>query len=1471
MTYHLAALRFRSIGERSARFNDLTLDLTQPAADNGEPTAADSVVWLRNGGGKSSLLSLTYALILPRAQDFMGRSQNRQLADYIDNGDTSHTVAVWHPAVATTLLGDPEHVLITGAVYEWPDLRRPADGDASRLNTTWYTFYAVPGVVDHTTLPFTDTDGTPLRKAAFLTALRDLNAANPSMELAVVSTRQSDWEATLNSRGLDPELFRTQKEMNHVEGGVEDLFKFTTPAQFIDFLLDLTAPRDKVLTVADRLSVIADKVAAKPQMISERDFCRDTAAILTDLADAQQQIDTASQAAAEAASKAAHLAASFDAARVTADRQIADLDEKAADAEARRAAADSDRNRANDLAAQYRYRAAQFRHAQAQNDLADAQTAQQAAEAEAAAWKATPELADHAAHTAVLEQTRAAMLEEQREQAPLRRAHDDACTNLRSALDALADQEDAQATTSAAQADNLDQEADEHRATAATARTAETNALATATATRTRLDEHAAAVNAAVNAGLLRSPDADITAEVATLTTQRDAAHAERQRIRQQRAQRPAERSNLASQRLDLTTKRQRHEHDLTNEQTEHANLTARANSLTADPDVRAILEAGTGDTIDLWAEADTLTHRLTAVIEHAQAEIVRSRAAASDDQRISDAHARTGYLPTSLDAERIREALDQHGITSEPGWDHLRDNVNTTDLTQALHDPEITRVACGIVIHTHDADAAYRVLTAEDTATLSLVGVYTANDVAELLANPKGQPDIPPVWQQLHPGLTDKNDADAEVRGVHQREAERTERERAHNAQAAHARDLLAELRRLLTDCPHGHLDRLTANIEAHEDAITDLDMRLDGLTQQLADLETADADDTARENELTEAISHHEHTLTVLTQLAERTAQTPTWVEELHQAESAARTHGERATRATEQEASARAEANRLRITATEHRTHAAAYRAEAAQCVLLDPDSAAPTGSATATPLDTLRATYQQARDNHRAVASQSVLAEREKTASEALATIEAALSSIPAEVLTRARELLNTPAGQDPTQRRAAITAADAAVTIAASRVGEARGRVTTADAAVDEARQRAQQSRRAVPEEPTDAADADRMANEQEALGQTHAAARTAAETEAATYTAQAAEIRTRSENLRLLRHNLPDPTPGTVADPYDNTSTEAEAAAQDAIANVKATQEAVAVHEKTRTTLIGSVQRVANRYPEVRFTAKDRILNDPPEALAHQAADLVNQMNLRAATIDGALAEIATDQDIITVDLANLVSDALTTLKNAERHSQLPGTLGTWANKKFLTIRFDDISETDVRARIAQTIDDKVASGVKPEGMALLKASVHATAAPRGFAVKVLKPTTDVTPTSEDITRMGKWSGGEKLTVCVALYCTLAALRAANQGRRGQGGGALLLDNPIGRASHGTLVRLQRDVAAARNVQLIYTTGVKDPDAVSQFPNVIRLDNRPGRSQNRRFIVEEPAPTGTGEVTGVRVAHTTTTPDPSAT
>ena len=92
MTWQVGAVRYVSIGEQSARVRDLTLPFTV----DGEPV--ESVIWLPNGGGKSSLMSLKSAVVLPAARDFTGAGREdgekrpRRLEDYVGTGDTSHTV-----------------------------------------------------------------------------------------------------------------------------------------------------------------------------------------------------------------------------------------------------------------------------------------------------------------------------------------------------------------------------------------------------------------------------------------------------------------------------------------------------------------------------------------------------------------------------------------------------------------------------------------------------------------------------------------------------------------------------------------------------------------------------------------------------------------------------------------------------------------------------------------------------------------------------------------------------------------------------------------------------------------------------------------------------------------------------------------------------------------------------------------------------------------------------------------------------------------------------------------------------------------------------------------------------------------------------------------------------------------------------------------------------------------------------------
>ena len=69
-------------------------------------------------------------------------------------------------------------------------------------------------------------------------------------------------------------------------------------------------------------------------------------------------------------------------------------------------------------------------------------------------------------------------------------------------------------------------------------------------------------------------------------------------------------------------------------------------------------------------------------------------------------------------------------------------------------------------------------------------------------------------------------------------------------------------------------------------------------------------------------------------------------------------------------------------------------------------------------------------------------------------------------------------------------------------------------------------------------------------------------------------------------------------------------------------------------------------------------------------------------------------------------------------------------------------------------------------------------------------------------------------------------------MRARSRGVARKGTSTLILDNPIGRASRARFLELQREVARTMGVQLIYTTGVNDYDALRALPKIVRLRNQ---------------------------------------
>ncbi|MET9398450.1 hypothetical protein [Kitasatospora sp. NPDC002965] len=1467
MTYHLAALRLHSIGERSARFTDVTLDFTAPHGIVATPD--DSIVWLRNGGGKSSLLSLFYALMLPRATDFMGRAVKRSLTDYVDSGDTSHTVAVWHPATSQTLDGRPDRVLVTGVVYEWADLRRPADADRARdkLDTTFYAFYAVPGVIDLERLPILDETEAPRRRATFIAKLKEAAAAHPHAMDLVTTERQHDWTTQLANRGVDPSLFRTQKQMNHVEGGVDELFKFSSAREFIDLLIDLTVSPDDATNVAERLSSIASLLATKPGREAERAFCLDATTGLERVTVAHQDVEDSQITLGRAIAQGATLAAAFSTTVTEAQAEQEALAEHKASAEARKSAAETERGVAYDLVYLYEKRAAELRIADARDQFNEADRAVTEAGALVAAWEATERLAARAEAKQALDVTRREAEDERAQSEPQRREHDEHTARLRHRLTGLAEEHDARAKTADDDATEAAEKREGHLRATADARGAASAADKDIARARADLDRLAADLRAAVREGALPTEATDPAAHDTTLKVQLEGLEGVLGEIRARRAQRPALRTELTNKIAVHTGERTRLDGDRSTLTSERETLTRRADELAANRRIQDLIEATDDSPVNLWAEADILTRRLSNAIVDVDVELVRLEAEHLDDKRTLDAHTRTGLLPTTLDADRVRSTLAEHGITAETGWQHLGTLLPESRLAEALTDPHLSRIGIGVVIPTEQQQAAVTVLASVGATTTALVGVYTSQAASAIAAHgpqAAAAENPGPAWTGLHRGLIDASSTDTTIRQVTARTEAHTAKQAALTEARRADRRLLDAVTSFVEECPADHLPALSHRINDLDQAITAHDTALGNTRQALDELNRAEAEDSVLQDTTQADITRIEKGRTRLAGLAERTTTAATWRDDLRDAEGRRAAATELAEQLEELANTAFETATHNRTLAEKEREAVGTLRSEAGSLIYLDTEPTVDDDRQA--PLEALRKRHRDAQRAWEVQAAQSVLAEREKTLTETIAKENAALTRIPPQTQAHAAELLRTADGQTAEQRSAALAVARTSERDAIDQRGRAASDIERhTNALTTVAKRRADPPRRALPAEPSSAEHADALAAEQEQIGQSTGERRSEAERELADLEKKNSELNGTISFFNLLTDGLPEPDPDGAA-AFTGTTAQAQERKRDITARIRTAEQGSTEAAATRTKAVAALRSLGAKYPNVATPAKDRVLHDAEETLAKNSQQLATQLALRADMIDGELAGIAKDQAIVTNSLARLVANTLDTLRKAERYSRVNTKTGGWAGKQMLRIAFDaPASDADLRTYVNRVIERRVTQGVKPEGLPLLKEAVHEAVGPRGFTVKALKPARDTVATTEDITRLGKWSGGEKLTVCVALYCTIAALRAANAGRKDRSGGVLLLDNPIGRASHGDLVRLQRAVAAAHKVQLIYTTGVKDPNAISLFPNVIRLDNRPGRTHNRRYIVPDtPASSSeatTGYITGARVAH----------
>lgn len=358
--------------------------------------------------------------------------------------------------------------------------------------------------------------------------------------------------------------------------------------------------------------------------------------------------------------------------------------------------------------------------------------------------------------------------------------------------------------------------------------------------------------------------------------------------------------------------------------------------------------------------------------------------------------------------------------------------------------------------------------------------------------------------------------------------------------------------------------------------------------------------------------------------------------------------------------------------------------------------------------------------------------------------------------------------------------------------------------------------------------------------------------------------------------LEGLTTELPEPEPET--QPYDGDAATARAHI------ARLTKEKVALRETARTDeemLRAATEQLnhhatAEEFKDLHVPAQTQIRIADWKTATARAEEWTDALTRRLRALSEELDQTERHRELIVRTLKGRVIKALSTLRQAQLVSRLPESLGDWAGQEFLRFRFKEAQGEVLDTRLGDVLDEaavgRTADGrtVRRDGTSLLLAGVRASVL-TGFRADMLKP--DAVLRTERI-RVSEirdvFSGGQQLTAAILLYCTLAALRAGNRGRaRDTHSGVLFLDNPIGRANAHYLIDLQRKVAEALGVQLIYTTGLSDDGTLRRFPLILRLRNDADLRAGRKYLtvterVQEAldtlgAPDGGGNVTATRI------------
>ncbi|MFJ3986941.1 hypothetical protein [Streptomyces fungicidicus] len=1506
--YELSRVRLYSIGPAGARYADTVLDLrgVGAAVPDPAPTQAEffedepvgpprrpapaGVLFLENGGGKSVLLKLIFSVMLPGHRNTLGGASSGVLRKFLLADDCGHVALEWQHV-------QTGECVVVGKVSEWRG--RQVSNDPRKFAEAWYSFRPGPGLgLDN--LPVAES--TAVRPSAegqsgargrrrtmkgFRDALTESGKNYPHLEVHWEEIHER-WTEHLGDLGLDPELFRYQREMNADEGEAAGLFAVKKDSDFTDLLLRAVTDTRDTDGLADLVGGFGSKLGRRAELIAERDFTAGSVDLLGRIVEAAEARARAREIHTAAERRTRTLARRLSARGARERVRAADLAHQVTAAAHAVTHAESAREHSALISAELAYRHASLALAAAEKsaaaqkrELADARTLY-------SAWQAAEAVLRHRAAADRVARVSAAIQEAERDAAPALAARSKAAVDLVRALHAAAQGAEDLANEQEERSAALQEVSDGAYRDSTAAATEAQRARSEIGHLRQRLTEVEQETAEAVRAGWLddSAPDADpARAALAASDAEKTAVAAwDTAREAARRATEHARESAAAESRAELTAARAADA--ATAAERAHEGERRTAEALAAEPRPAELLSlpgasgvrrtgaagdsgAGPGPgegaltAGELDRFADELRELLDDAVSSAERQLFDLRTAAADDARILGALGDGGLLPPGPDVLATVEFLGEHGIPALPGWRYLAQAVDPADHARVLAArPELVD---GVVIT--DPDSHLRAREAlSDAALLPRSAVAVGTAAALLAPTPAPGTDTGDVFLvPPNPAMHDEHAADEERQALRARATERDEEIRALAARLGKDRELAARLASWRTGCPAGRLTELAGTAREARAFAEEAEAELTEARTVRAESEEAAAEAVRVRDERQEAAQKARRAADALAGLAFRLRERAGWQVKLREladdateAEARAQTCLERARAADEDRRGTQRAADDARRTAR-------ALRAERAEIAGAPDDVPEDGAGAPQSSLPALREAYRAASQVYEKVGVGADLRAEQARAESDESAARAELDRLSNKVRTRAEQLLQSPDGSDGPSRQAAAARAEELVQLletrmsgASEQLGRLRGEAERL--APQDGETHTELSDELVPRDAEHAQALLRTATSElaahsEALSRTRDAhtelldAHRAAEDAAGGFDEIAAMLRDLlRDHAAEEEQEQPEPYPGGL-DEARQSAAEARRSLRGCAADLSAAESAV---REASDILVRHAN--STRYEQVRTPARQQIRELPASALPEHAQRWADAFAPRLRVLTDELAQLERNRDSIVDRLRGLVESALATLRSAQRLSRLPEGLGEWSGQEFLRIRFEEPDQATLTERLGEVVDEATRAAVRKnsdlrrDGMSLLLRGVAAALQPKGVAVEILKPDAVLRAERVPVGQMGDvFSGGQLLTAAIALYCTMAALRSNDRGReRHRHAGTLFLDNPIGRANATYLLELQRAVADALGVQLLYTTGLFDTTALAEFPLVIRLRNDADLRAGLKYIsVEE--------------------------